>query len=114
MARRKLVRAALWERVEPLLSRFTPSPKGGRPPVSDEQALNGILVVLQSGIPLEDLPQELGFGSRMTCWRQLRDWQAGGVWDQLHRTLLAELQHAGRIDCSRSSVDAASVASRDC
>jgi transposase len=111
MARRKLVRAALWKRIEPLLPPFTPSPKGGRPRVDDEQALNGIVYVLQTGIPWEDLPQELGFGSGMTCWRRLRDWQAAGVWEQLHRTLLAELQQAGRIDWSRASLDAASVAS---
>jgi hypothetical protein len=28
--------------------------------------------VLRTGIPWEDLPQELGFGSGMTCWRRLR------------------------------------------
>jgi hypothetical protein len=61
MARRKLVTAALWQRLEPLLPQFTPSPKGGRPRVDDERALNGILYVLQSGIPWEELPQELGF-----------------------------------------------------
>jgi transposase len=26
------------------------------------------------------LPQEMGCGSGMTCWRRLRDWQAAGVW----------------------------------
>ncbi len=26
------------------------------------------------GIAWEDLPQELGFGRGMTCWRRLRDW----------------------------------------
>ena len=51
MARRKLVPAALWERLEPLLPVFTASPKGGRPRVDDERALNGLLFVLQSGIP---------------------------------------------------------------
>jgi transposase len=111
MARRKLVRAALWKRIEPLLPPFTPSPKGGRPRVDDERALNGILYVLESGIPWEELPQELGFGSGMTCWRRLRDWQAAGVWDRLHRVLLAELNRAGQIDWSRASLDAASVAS---
>jgi transposase len=111
MARRKVVRAELWKRIEPLLPVFTASPKGGRPRVDDERALNGILYVLESGIPWEELPQELGFGSGMTCWRRLRDWQAAGVWDRLHRLLLAKLNRAGRIDWSRASLDAASVAS---
>ena len=30
------------------------------------------------------LPQELGCGSGMTCWRRLRDWQQAGVWDLIH------------------------------
>ena len=111
MARRKLVKAELWKRIAPLLPPFTPSSKGGRPRVDDERALNGILYVLQSGIPWEELPQELGFGSGMTCWRRLRDWQALGVWDELHRVLLAELHRAGAIDWNRASLDAASVAS---
>jgi len=36
--------------------------------------LCGILFVLYTGIPWRFLPQELGFGSGMTCWRRLRDW----------------------------------------
>jgi len=59
----------------------------------------------------EDLPQELGFGSGVTCWRRLRDWQAGGVWHRLHLVLLAELRSAGQLDFSRASLDAASVPS---
>ncbi len=57
--------------------------------------LCGILFVLYTGIPWEFLPQELGFGSGMTCWRRLRDWQQAGVWQQLHEALLAELHAAG-------------------
>ena len=74
-------------------------------------ALNGILFVLRTGIAWEDLPQELGFGSGMTCWRRLREWQAAGVWHQLHLMLLAELRGARRLDFSRASIDGASVAS---
>jgi len=74
-------------------------------------ALNGILFVLRTGIPWEELPQELGFGSGMTCWRRLRQWQEAGVWHQLHMLLLAELRSAGRLDFSRASLDAASVPS---
>ena len=107
----KEISTALWRKIEPLLPQVVPSIKGGRPRVSDEMALNGIVFVLRTGIPWEELPQELGFGSGMTCWRRLRDWQAAGLWHRLHLLLLAELRGAGKLDLSRASVDAASVAS---
>jgi transposase len=110
MARRKEISTALWKRIEPLLPDVKPSLKGGRPRVSDQQALNGILYVLRTGIGWEDLPQALGYGSGMTCWRRLRDWQAAGVWHRLHQVLLAELRRTGKLDFSRASLDAASVA----
>ena len=55
------------------------------------------------------LPQELGCGSGMTCWRRLRDWQAAGVWDRLHRALLDRLGEADQIDWERACLDSASV-----
>jgi transposase len=45
----------------------------------------------------------------MTCWRRLRDWQAAGVWDQLHALLLAELHAAGQIDWARVVIDGSQV-----
>lgn len=33
----------------------------------------GMLFVLDTGIAWEHLPQELGFGSGMTCWRRLAE-----------------------------------------
>lgn len=88
----KEISAALFKKVAPLLPIVAASAKGGRPRVSDEQALNGILFVLRTGIPWEELPQELGFGSGMTCWRRLPDWQTAGVWHRLHLLLLDELR----------------------
>ena len=70
----------LWEVIEPLLPKWTPSPKGGQPPVPDRNALTGILFVLKTGIPWEDLPCEMNCGCGMTCWRRLRDWQTDGTW----------------------------------
>ncbi|MCH9040479.1 MAG: transposase, partial [Chloroflexi bacterium] len=69
----------------------------------------GILFVLKTGIPWTDLPQEMGCGSGMTCWRRLRDWKEAGVWDDLHRLLLERLHKANRIDWSRAIVDSASL-----
>jgi len=101
----------LWSIIEPIL----PSPKPrrfrypGRKPLDDRKCLTGILFVLKTGIPWEDLPQEMGCGSGMTCWRRLRDWRGAGVWARLHATLLAHLHKAGQIDWSRAVVDSASV-----
>ena len=75
-----LVTDELWTVVEPLLPKQPPKPKGGRPRVNDRAALTGILFVLNSGIPWEVLPQEMGCGSGMTCWRRLKEWHRAGVW----------------------------------
>ena len=70
-----------------------PGPKlvEGRPRVPDRQALCGILFVLHTGIQWEYLPQELGFGSGMTCWRRLAAWNEAGVWDELNLRPAAEV-----------------------
>jgi transposase len=104
-----LVPDELWAEVARLLPPPRPKPKGGRPPVADRKALTGILFVLKTGIQWEDLPQEMGCGCGMTCWRRLRDWQRAGVWQALHAVLLNRLAEADQIDWSRASLDSASV-----
>ena len=102
---------ALWQLIEPLL----PEPKArrfrfpGRQPVDNRKALTGILFVLKTGIGWEDLPQEMGKGFGMTCWRRLRDWQEAGVWASLHELLLAKLRNADQLDWSRAIVDSSAV-----
>ena len=103
-----LVDDALWELLEPHLPRRAP-PRTGRPRIPDRAALTGIIFVLQTGIPWEYLPQEMGCGSGMTCWRRLRDWQEAGVWKKMHRALLEELHGAEQIDWSRAIVDSSSI-----
>ena len=104
-----LVPDELWEIVEPLLPPRAPRPRGGRKPVDDRACFAGILFVLKTGIGWEDLPQEMGCGSGMTCWRRLRDWHKAGVFQRLHEALLAKLREAGVIDWSHVVVDSASV-----
>ena len=106
---KELVTDELWEVVEPLLPDEPPKPKGGRPRVDDRAALRGILFVLKSGIPWEMLPQEMGCGSGMTCWRRLKEWNEAGVWEDLHHELLDRLGKADEIDWHRASLDSASV-----
>src|SRR3954449_11407145 len=99
----------LWEVIEPLLPEWTPSPKGGQPPVTDRACLTGILFVLKTGLPWEDLPCEMNCGCGMTCWRRLRDWQADGTWEKIHQILLDRLREADQLDFSRGIIDSSSV-----
>jgi len=100
----------LWALIEPLLPQVQRRYRyPGRKRLDDRKALCGILFVLYTGIAWEFLPQELGYGSGMTCWRRLRDWHEAGVWQRLHEVLLAGLNAAGVIDWSRSAADSSHV-----
>jgi len=91
-----LLSDALWERIEEFFPPRKPKPKGGRPWISDRSCLTGIIFVLRSGIPWNMMPTEIGYGSGVTCWRRLREWQ------------LNELGQNGRIDWSRAVIDSTS------
>src|SRR5439155_16046797 len=105
-----VVSDGLWELVEPLLPvrerRFR---YPGRKRLPDRQALQGILFVLYTGIAWTHLPVELGFGSGVTCWRRLDEWQRAGVWERLHALLLARLRAAGELEWSRAVVDSSQI-----
>lgn len=109
----ELVNDDLWELIRPLLS---PPPQHKSPAgckrLDERRVLTG-LFTLQTGLPWEMLPHEMGCGSGMTCWRRTRDWQKAGVWDKLHRILLARLRNADRLDFSRVIL-AASVSQAAC
>lgn len=108
---REILSNELWAEIEPLL----PKPKArrfrfpGRKPMDPRKALTGILFVLRTGIPWELLPQEMGCGTGMSCWRYLYAWQEAGVWQNIHELLLSKLQVAGELDWSRAIVDSSSV-----
>ena len=111
MMARYLLTDEQWAVVEPFIPAL---PKRrfrypGRIPISNRRALTGILFVLKTGIPWEDLPQEMGCGCGMSCWRRLRDWNDAGVWEVIHRVLLDLLNQADQIDWSRAIIDSSSV-----
>ncbi len=105
-----LVSDELWEIVEPLIPEVRRRERyPGRKRIPDRQVLTGILFVLKTGIPWEQLPQEMGCGSGVTCWRRLAEWQQQGVWDRLHEALLAKLNAADQIDWERAAIDSSHV-----
>ena len=87
------------------MPKHEPTPKVGRPRIPDWAALTRIIFALKTGIPWEDLPQEMGCGSGMTCWRRLRDWREAGVWESLHHVILQNLHDMKKIDWSRACID---------
>ena len=100
----------LWEVFEPLLPRRERRFRyPGRKRLDDRLALQGILFVLHTGIAWTHLPVELGFGSGVTCWRRLDEWQRAGVWEKLHAVLLSRLRAAGEIEWSRAVADSSHV-----
>jgi transposase len=105
-----LIDDRLWDLIEPLFPRKKRRFRHpGRKPLDNRATLTGILFVLKTGIPWESLPQEMGCGSGMTCWRRLRDWQQAGIWSKIHQVLLSQLRGADQIDFSRAAVDASSI-----
>ena len=101
-----LVPDELWETIQPLLPRHKAKPgKRGRPPVEDRACLTGIIFVLKTGLPWEDLPLEMGCGSGVTCWRRLRYWQRRGVWKKLLHALLQRVGQEKGIDWEHCCVD---------
>jgi len=104
-----LVPEKLWKEIEPLLPPEKPRPLGGRPRVDDRACLIGIAYVLRTGMPWRLVPEELGCGSGVTCWRRLRDWTRMGIWPRIHVKLLSILGRRGKIDASLGVVDSASV-----
>ena len=97
----------LWQWIEP----FLPPPKPrrfrspGRQPLDNRKALTGIVFVLKTGIAWEALPQEMGCGYGMSCWRRLREWQRVGMWPILQKVLAENLPDAHKIDWSRADAD---------
>src|SRR5438876_763163 len=101
-----IVSDELWELFEPLLPKKERRFRyPGRKRLDDRLALQGILFVLHTGIAWTHLPAELGFGSGVTCWRRLEEWQRAGVWERLHAVLLSRLRAAGEIEWSRAVVE---------
>ena len=104
-----IVEDDLWVLIEPLLPPWPDKSPGPRP-VPDRQCLQGILFVLHTGIGWEDLPQELGYGSGMTCWRRLKRWSDAGVFDELSGPGAVALLAAGSTPQAGAAVSLAEIA----
>lgn len=97
---------AQWERLQPLLpaQRHGKGTKGGRPSLDHRQIITGILWILRTGAPWEDLPAR--YGKRSTVSTRYYRWQEQGIWNRSSDALKAHADAAGELDWDLHHVDA--------
>jgi transposase len=98
-----LLTEAQWQKIAPLLPQPPKHRKGGRPWIENRRVLEGILWILRSGARWQDLPEKYPHPS--TCWRRLRDWEEQGVWLNIWRAFLSELNERQQLQWSESFLD---------
>ena len=102
------IQDALWDRIEPLLpKRVNRHPTGGgRPPVLNRDAMNGIFFVLRTGCQWNAL-NETGICSSSSAHRRFQDWTNAGVFKKLWASGLEEYDEIKGLQWRWQSMDGA-------
>lgn len=94
-----------YARIEPLLPKFKPSRKGGRPRLKWRPVVDGILYVLRTGIQWKAMPSDFGSGSAVHAYFQLLVQR--GVFTKLWKAALKEYDDLKGLDWKWQSMDGA-------
>jgi len=91
---------AAWSAIASLLDAMPPrgEPSRGRKPISDREALSGIVYVMRHRLRWRDLSVVSGFRSGASCWRRLQEWKANEVWPQIAHLLREQLPDGQQLD----------------
>ena len=88
-----------------------PSPAStGRPRADDRKTINGILFVLITGCKWADMPRS--YGSPVTAWRRLKNWQKEDVWFEIMCRLKNEAYRVDKISVEAVSIDSKTVVAK--
>ena len=82
----------------------------GRPRINNREVMNGILWVLRTGAPWQDLPDR--YPSPATCHRRFQEWQREGVLEKMLTSLADDLRDRGKLDLSECFIDGTFVAAK--
>jgi transposase len=87
-----------WNVLEPLLppEQTQSTGRAGRPWKPARDVLNGILWVMRTGAPWEDLPER--YPPYQTCHRRFQQWGMDGTFERILRELARDLEERGGID----------------
>lgn len=96
---------AQWARLEPLLP--PRKPWTGRPNLDHRPIVNGILWVLRTGAPWQDLPDR--YGKPSTVSTRFYRWRRAGIWDRIFAVVRQQADAAGHLDWEVRYVDATVV-----
>ena len=93
-----------WKVVETILPEDPVRDDGrGRPWSDRRKVLNGVLWILRTGAPWQDLPDR--YGPYQTAHRRFQNWVRSGVMEKLLLALAQHLQDAGGLDLKECFVD---------
>jgi transposase len=100
-----------WRILEPLIPQPHRRLDGrGRPWRDARAVLNGILWVLRTGAPWQDMPDR--YPSPATCHRRFQAWVRSGVFEKILRALAEDLRDRGKLDLSECFIDATFVGAK--
>ncbi len=100
-----LMSDAFWRHIQPLLPKYTCSPRGGRPRVNLRKVMNGIYYVLRTGCQWKAVPECFGSGS--TIHRYFQEWTELGVFHRLWVSQLKRYDRRHSIGWNWQSLDGA-------
>jgi transposase len=95
---------AQWQVLEPLLQEYVREDRRGRPWKDTRAVLNGVLWILRTGAPWQDLPKR--YPPYQTCHRRFQRWQQSGRLTAILRLLLQDLMERGKLDLEEGPIDA--------
>ena len=102
---------AQWAILEPLIPKPHVRPDGrGRPWRHAREVLNGILWVLRTGAPWQDMPDR--YPSPATCHRRFQQWVRSGVFAKILHALAVDLRDRGKLELSECFIDASFVGAK--
>jgi transposase len=101
-----------WAILEPLIpeEERQVSRKRGRPWRDAREVLNGILWILRTGAPCQDLPER--YPPYQTCHRRFQRWVREGLMEAMLCTLAQDLKERGGLDVSECFIDGTFVVSK--
>lgn len=82
-----------------------------RPPVPNDELLNGILFVLKTGCRWQDIPVSVCVHGYASCWRRFNFWRKRGALKLVWQHILVLLDKQGELDLSLGNIDGSLVQS---